>query len=327
MNNSPQTFYPGAVLDSTKFVVDNAEHVFIDQEKAKQYADSLNLNAMHSWLLDAPVDLAKLPQDELLNYIFVFTSLSFSYWGSPDYFYVYEGKKHKTSWGLSAALYVGHKAGLPILDIRHLSQITDAELGKIINKDSELPLFSERGRILRENCSVLREKFDCSVLRLIESVEHDAGTLLAALYDNFPAIRDEAEYKERKVFFMKKAQIFIADIDRLFEAPIGKLNNVEVLTAAADYRLPQLMRHYGILRYSDELANIIDSEKEIAQGTVFEVEIRAATIWANEYIRRFAEKKNSVHVKGIEVNDYIWLQAKAKNAEFKPFHRTRTVMY
>src|SRR3989338_1135191 len=116
MKISQKIFYSGAVLVSTKFVVDVAKHISINQAKLASYSDALKLAAMHSWLLDAPVDLSSLSQDELLNYIFVFTSLSFSYWGDPDYFFTYQGKTHKTSWGLAVALFAAHKKGLPILE-------------------------------------------------------------------------------------------------------------------------------------------------------------------------------------------------------------------
>ena len=46
----------------------------------------------------------------------------------------------------------------------------------------------------------------------------------------------------------------------------------------ADYRVPQILRHIGVLSYSDELAQLIDSETELAYSGKLEVELRAATV-------------------------------------------------
>jgi hypothetical protein len=231
-----------------------------------------------------------------------------------------------TSWGLDVALYAAYENKLPILNLQYLSKISDEELNKIINKDVEIPIFSERCRILRENCEIICRNFDGSLARMIETANHDAAKLLGDIYVTFPAFRDEATYKGKKVYFMKKAQIFIGDISRMLKPPLGNLKNVSSLTAAADYRLPQLLREIMILHYSEELSALVDSEKQILPGSPYEVEIRATTIWAVEYMRRYLFKKEKV-LNAIDINDYLWLDAKQKAAVARPFHRVRTTMY
>ena len=46
----------------------------------------------------------------------------------------------------------------------------------------------------------------------------------------------------------------------------------------ADYRVPQSLRHVGIISYSDQLAQLIDSETELQYSGKEEVELRAVTI-------------------------------------------------
>jgi hypothetical protein len=53
---------------------------------------------------------------------------------------------------------------------------------------------------------------DFSVVRLIEKADHSAGKLVNLLAKHFPAFRDEARFDGRKVRFLKRAQIFAADI-------------------------------------------------------------------------------------------------------------------
>jgi hypothetical protein len=53
----------------------------------------------------------------------------------------------------------------------------------------------------------------------------------------------------------------------------------------ADYVVPAVLRHWGILEYSSALAASVDGQSEIAAGSEEEVEIRACTITAVEQLR------------------------------------------
>lgn len=54
--------------------------------------------------------------------------------------------------------------------------------------------------------------------------------------------------------------------------------NLLNLPAGADYRLPQVLRHLNILRYTDDLAYRVDNHRQILVDTTEERSIRAATI-------------------------------------------------
>ena len=53
---------------------------------------------------------------------------------------------------------------------------------------------------------------DFSVARLIEAADGSAGKLVNLVAKHFPSFRDEARFDGRKVRFMKRAQIFVADL-------------------------------------------------------------------------------------------------------------------
>ena len=59
----------------------------------------------------------------------------------------------------------------------------------------------------------------------------------------------------------------------------------------ADDRVPQILRHLGVLEYSSELASLIDNESELAFSSRWELELRASTIIAVDLI--MAEIKQS----------------------------------
>ena len=52
----------------------------------------------------------------------------------------------------------------------------------------------------------------------------------------------------------------------------------------ADYRVPQILRELDILKYSEGLSKLVDSETELPYSSEYEVEIRALTIVAVEEI-------------------------------------------
>jgi len=314
------------VLNSAEYISSKASHVHIDFDALEVYSKSISLQKIDHWLTHSPISLNHLSQNELLTFLFVFHSLSFSYWGDPDYFFIYENKTYKTSWGLIVALCIATTQNKNILDIDFLFSISDEYLGSIININCIFPMFKERCEILRSSARVIKEKFGGKINSIIDEAEHDAGKMMNLLYTNFSAFRDEGIYLDRQVFFMKKAQILIGDIDRTFPAPVGKLANIERLTACADYRLPQLMRHLGILKYSPELSAIIDSKKIIDKNSSYELEIRGSTIKVNEEIRKILENKFSQNIRALDVNDFLWISAK-ETKNMKPYHLVRTTMY
>lgn len=65
---------------------------------------------------------------------------------------------------------------------------------------------------------------------------------------------------------------------------------------------------------------------EIPSDSPEEVEIRANTIWAVEYMRlRIAERTPNINA--LMINDQLWLAGQEKRATDKPYHLTRTTAY
>lgn len=95
------------------------------------------------------------------------------------------------------------------------------------------------------------------------------------------------------------------------------------LIGCADYKIPQVMRCYGMLGFSDSLADRVDSKVEIEEGSKEEVEIRANTLKVIDYIYETLDRKYS----RMDINDFIWLLGQDKSKMTKPYHRTLTKHY
>lgn len=114
----------------------------------------------------------------------------------------------------------------------------------------------------------------------------------------------------------KKAQLAVSEISRGIN--LYYPGTWTTLTAFADYQIPNVLRHFGILSYSTELENMIDQRRLIPANSDAEKAIRANSILAIEQWSR----ETQLPVDVIDFN--VWLRRKEPN---KPFHLTKTTDY
>ena len=78
------------------------------------------------------------------------------------------------------------------------------------------------------------QEFDSSVTTLIEDAKNSAAGLVNLLADRFTCFRDEARFEGKKVRFLKRAQIFVADLWAAFEGQDhGSFNDIDKITMFA----------------------------------------------------------------------------------------------
>lgn len=83
------------------------------------------------------------------------------------------------------------------------------------------------------------------------------------------------------IYFYKRAQICVGDMNSLLSLHLFNMNE---LTMFADYRVPQILYHYNIIQYSNELLNIINNQNIIPIHHFYEIAIRSATVTAVEIL-------------------------------------------
>lgn len=313
------------ILESTEFVVQNADFVKINRAKIVEFAKGFEKHTGHYWLQGSPFDIDQLNNEQKLMFIVVFNAISFSYWGNPYWNVEYKGTLYtRGSWSLVASIFRALEEDKDVLNPAYLATISKSELAHILRGNIEIPLLDERVQILNEIGKVLSEKFDGQFSRLIEKADKDTLVLVDSILENFPSFQDFAQYKSKEVFLQKRVQALVEGIYSMFQGVgYGEFKNISALTACADYIIPNLLRKLDILEYTKELGEKIDAQELLPHGSAEEVEIRAATIWAVELIRQELEKKN-IQVSAFNINDYLWT---AGGNPDTPFHRTRTTAY
>lgn len=329
-----------SILKTTKYVVKNSKQVSIDRKAVLEFCAGFEMKNIRNWWQEAPFDISDLETENRLKFLFLFNAISFSYWAEPRWsiknknWYEptwkikYQGQKLNGAWGLISDLAKALMNGRLKLDCHDWAEISREKLAGILNEDGiKMPLLGERLKIVNEIGKVLLEKFEGKVINLVRAANGDAVKLLNLVLDNFPSFTDSSFYNGEQIFFNKRAQLFVADVANYFSTKQDTcLVNTSELTTCADYKIPQVLRRLGILNYSKELAEKVDQKILLSRGSKEEIEIRANTIWAVEYIKEELKKKLSI-IRSIDINDYLWLLGQTKNPGNKPYHRTRTMAY
>lgn len=251
------------ILRSTKYVIDNATFVKINEDRINYFVNEFTHEHILHWLQEAPFNLEKLSETELLNFLLIFNSISFSYWGDPKWSFEYKGNMYDGAWGMIMALGRALEEGYKILDFHYLGSITEKDFQHILRGNITIPLFNERLKILRNIGTTMIEKYRGDFSEIL-SQSNNVNELRSIIVNEFPFFEDVADYKGEKVFFYKRVQLLLSDIYQMLNNKESiNFKNVDELTACADYKLPQILRKLGILEYSEELAKKIDSKQEL----------------------------------------------------------------
>jgi hypothetical protein len=251
------------VLESARFVYEHTNCVQINEhgmKNAARFIRSKIISSSYSPCTWRTHPLHICPLDEgmgnpgevrarqvlVLNWIFLISSLNFSFWtdkNEEERYAVewYERWEHPRGeikrwtgyWSLVAALDRALEEGIPITDPSFYSSEVSCpeQLLKHIFRASlqsreEMPLLEQRIRILRENGSILCKEFGGSFTGFLDEFHcrHQGdGTALdfvRMVIDIFPSFRDDVWFEKRKVNIWKRAQILVAEMWAAFHPPV-----------------------------------------------------------------------------------------------------------
>ncbi len=317
---------PLGVLETTRRVVDQADLVRIDRDAAARVAKLLEVESTipPGWNRDLHWEGAP---EQTANYLLLLDALNFCFWGEPRWRITYQGKRYDGYWALAAALKHAIEDGLPLYDADYLADFDAAQLQRVLQGEHTIPLFDSRLDNAREVGRVLSERYGGQFARAIEAAGGSATHLVEIIVSSFPSFRDTASYKGTEVRFYKRAQILAGDLAGAFAGVgLGQFNDLSQITAFADYKVPQVLHALGILVYAPALGALLDQQREIPPGSPAEVEIRAATIWSVEEIRRQLACLGH-HWGAYRVDWALWEMGQHLPPGVRPYHRTRTIAY
>lgn len=255
--------------------------------------------------------------------VFLQDTVNYCFWSKksePKWAIEYPKGTMVDGWdGLVACFDRALEEGIPILDASYLKHLTLPDARHIFRSSTAapIPLLKQRIACLREAGHVLLHVYKGDIQYLLRQSHFHADTIALQIVRHFPSFEDSATYNGKPVYFYKRAQIAAYDFSLL---PSVSIDRLERLTIFADYKLPQLLRAYGVVEYAEPLAPCVDSMTLLIQGSPWEVEIRAATVWAGELLAQTMGETPAV------VDNALWSMREEVD-RLLPYHRCLTTSY
>jgi hypothetical protein len=317
------------VLQTAYNVSRMSRQVYIDEKSLADFSNKLASGAIEipSWdhryhFFDG--------SERTVFYLLVLDTLNFCFWpssGNRKWEIEYESQKLSGYYALAASLKKTVEAGILVINAEHLAEISLDTLKNILGGKGELQLMENRVKALNELGRFLLDKYDGQAGKLVEDSKNSAVKLVTLLAENLSSFQDTAYYLGHKVFFYKRAQIFAADLYGAFGGrDWGYFKDINELTSFADYKLPQVLRHLGVLRYTEDLESKIDQGIYLEAGGAEEVEIRSNTIRAVELIRSTLNGLGK-KIRSFEIDWILWNMGQHNEFKTRPYHKTVTIFY
>ena len=317
---------PLGVRAGARFVAEASQQVSIDGEALVTYYRGLAQEAQvpkPEW--ESQYHFAG-EEEATIAYGFCLDATNFCFWGDPKWRRAYRGQWLDGYWALAAALTGELQANPSFVDADNLSRLDVEDLQRVLGGTPAIPLLEERAANLRELGRWVAGRYGGRFSAIVQAAGQDAIALARLVVDGLSSFRDEAVYRGRVVPFYKRAQILAADLQGALRGHgWPALARLDQLTAFADYKLPQLLRHEGILGYAAPLADKVDNQVPLQAGSEEEVEIRGNTVWAVELMGQELDALG-LRLPSYQIDWLLWY-ASQDSGHMKPYHRTRTIYY
>ncbi len=298
---------------STKYVQENSENVKINYEKLDEIIKNINLKNNTHWLISNPFGILDMSIIELMDYLLILHTIGdYCFWADNKW-------SIKTNTGILDGTYAIMYLIAKRMHQGQSFQMSEREFQEFLKGNNTIPLLKDRYNNL---CLMHQFLNGQKFYDLIKDKTNDIE-LLEYLITNLSYLEDISEYKGKKVYFYKRAQLLTSDILHIREYKEGIKVDYSSLVGCADYKIPQVLNNLGILDYSSNLENKIINKIELPENSEEEIEIRANTLVVIDYI---ANKLNN-KISRMDINDYIWLLGQDKSKITKPYHRTLTKHY
>jgi len=310
------------VLETSRFVVDNAKHVKINYDKANQLIDELlRFDNVH-YLTKVPYGVYDMNTRDIINFLLIYDSIDFSFWGNPKWTIDANGKDLDGGIALLHCIFNLFNGRDSIEVYQQLENMSLDEFKEILKGNVEIPLLEERFKIVTGIAKIVNSKMNGNFYDHIKEMNTDQQ-IFETILSNFNSFEDTRSYNGQTIYFYKLAQLLTSDILHVIEIKEQKEVNYSSLLGCADYKIPQVMQGFGILEYDAELSSLLESKTKIEENSEYEVEIRASMIVVINYIWEQIDKS----IDRIDINDFVWSKGQDKTKKYKPYHLTRTVSY
>jgi hypothetical protein len=306
-------------MEDLLYVVNNSKYVKINEDNIDKFVNDLGEINYNHW--SSNLDL-KLTEEKYILLCFILESMNFCFWQKPEYVIEYKGELVTRSNAFFCAIFKEIENNSNFLDLDYLINLNKENFNKLfIGINSVCPLLEERYNNFKETINYMVNHDFYNELFSITNTKD----LLKYIVNNFNSFNDVSIYKDKEIYFYKRATLLVNDLYRVSKAIHNNVKNVDSLRGCADYGIPRTFRDYNILVYNEELSNLVDNEIEIKHDSEMEIEIRANMLYVIELIKNKLNSKG-IKVNSVELDNVIWLMGKKIENNSK-VHHTVTIYY
>lgn len=321
------------VTESLRPVVESSRDVHTHYGKIVEVAGWMAYEDLPLPNLAVPYGLEKTP-DVAMDFIMVANTIdtAFTDFKTHVKFQVdYAGEHLSDSEAMFACIKRAMDSGIPVLDGKFLASITRADMEKIFAGNIEMPMLDEKMELFRQVGGVLASKYEGRYYNFIRSCSprlYDKGNgLVERLAGEFPRYNDVSLYDGHEIKFYKLTQLGFWQIySGLCPGRGFRIDDIQKMTAFADYIVPVALRLMGMTSYSPALEHAIDTYQIISRDSTQEIEIRAHCLYATallaDEINKVRPPDRQIIIPQIDAR--LWTHY---HTTFWPHHLTRTIMY
>jgi hypothetical protein len=210
-------------------------------------------------------------------------------------------------------------------DLSKFTELTSRRSCSLFEGDGVLQLIPQRKQRLAAVADAILRRWGGSALGLVENAGWNGPAAVRQLAESVPGYEDEARVAGYHVRFRKLAHLATALMaSRSSQAWSG----LETFPVYADYMLPRYLRHLGIIAYSPELSETVDTRTEIPRHSRHEIAIRWATVRAGHLLVEELNREG-VLVDAPRLDYFLWSEAVlgSEAGRMGEHHRTVTLDY
>ena len=280
---------------SYKYVCENSKYVKINYEKVDEMIKKIEESKISYWLDSNPFNILDMDLESIINFLFVYHAIGdYCLWGNSKW-------EIATPLGKLDGTYAIIYLIINRIKEQKSFNLSFEEFKKFLEGNVEIPLLENRYKNLVQMNKFIKLQ-NKSFYELIKDYDSDIK-LLEFIVENFKYFEDISIYNGLEVYFYKRAQLLTSDLLHVMESVEKKKVDYSHLIGSADYKIPQVMRCYGMLEFTDELNEKIDNQIELLENSEEEIEIRANDLEIIDYIYEKLGKRYSK----MAINDFIWL--------------------
>lgn len=152
--NNRNTSMLDKIKNSCNYVSENSKYVSINYKKLDEYIKTIDCKKIKFWLSNNPYNLFDMDFDKIINFILIFDSIDYCFWGQPKWtITTVEGEKD----GSDALLYslLNYVKKIDKIDFTNVSF---EEFSNILKGNVDIPFLQERYNTVVSICNVVNKK-------------------------------------------------------------------------------------------------------------------------------------------------------------------------